>query len=182
MRAYQTAGRGGGVRESAVKWSGKNEFLSGKSQWKVREFHFRLRVGTLYKRCLWIALFEIKIIRQNIGWMLIMLRWMLEQQLIQMDGYLAVALLLLIHCLMLLPLFVGTVCFILVLIMHYSHVVSFLVLQSSWRGRESWLLDFNCLPGVLWLSVVCGTSSQCRGLVCSVYLWYFLIKLTYYWG
>ena len=32
MWAYQTAGRGGGVRESAVKWSGKNEFQSGKSQ------------------------------------------------------------------------------------------------------------------------------------------------------
>ena len=32
MRAYQTAGRGGCVRESAVKLSGKNEFVSGKSQ------------------------------------------------------------------------------------------------------------------------------------------------------
>ena len=42
-------GRGGGVRESTVKWPGKNEFLSGKSQGKVREFHFRLRVGTLLR-------------------------------------------------------------------------------------------------------------------------------------
>ena len=32
MRAYQMTGRGGGVRESTVIWSGKNEFLSGKSQ------------------------------------------------------------------------------------------------------------------------------------------------------
>ena len=32
LRAYQAAVRGGGVRESAVKWSGKNEFWSGKSQ------------------------------------------------------------------------------------------------------------------------------------------------------
>ena len=32
MRAYQMTGRGEGVHESAVKWSGKNEFLSGKSQ------------------------------------------------------------------------------------------------------------------------------------------------------
>ena len=32
MRAYQMTGRGGGVRESAVKWSGKIESLSGKSQ------------------------------------------------------------------------------------------------------------------------------------------------------
>ena len=34
--------------------------------------------------------------------------------------------------------------------MHY--IVSFLVLQSSWRETESWLLWFNCLPfNVLWL-------------------------------
>ena len=32
MRAYQVAGRGGGVHESAVKLSGKNEFWSVKSQ------------------------------------------------------------------------------------------------------------------------------------------------------
>ena len=32
MRGYQTAGRGGGVRERAVKLSGENEFWSGKSQ------------------------------------------------------------------------------------------------------------------------------------------------------
>ena len=32
MWTYQTAGRGGGMRESAVKWSGKNEFWSVKSQ------------------------------------------------------------------------------------------------------------------------------------------------------
>ena len=34
-------------------------------------------------------------------------------------------------------------------VMYYSHVVSFLVLQSSLRGRDSGLLDFNCLPSVL---------------------------------
>ena len=32
MWAYQAAVWGGGVRESAVKWSGKNEFWSGKCQ------------------------------------------------------------------------------------------------------------------------------------------------------
>ena len=32
LQAYQAAVRGGGVRESAVKWSGKNEFLSEESQ------------------------------------------------------------------------------------------------------------------------------------------------------
>ena len=34
--------------------------------------------------------------------------------------------------------------------MHYF--VSFLVLQSSWRGRESWLLCFYCLSDVLYHS------------------------------
>ena len=34
-----------------------------------------------------------------------------------------------------------------VLIIHFF--VSFLVLQTSWRGRESWLFCFNCLPDVL---------------------------------
>ena len=41
-----------------------------------------------------------------------------------------------------------------------------------------WLLCFVCLPGVSWLS--CGSSSRCRGFVCSLWLWYFLIILTYY--
>ena len=45
--------------------------------------------------------------------MLLMIQWILEQQLIQVDGNLAVALLLLMNCLILLPLFVGTVCFVL---------------------------------------------------------------------
>ena len=53
--------------------------------------------------------------------------------------------------------------------------VSFLVLQSSWRGRVSWLLCFNCLPDVLWLLVFCDSSSQWCRLVCSVWLWYFLM-------
>ena len=104
--------------------------------------------------------------------MLIMLKWMLEQQLIQVNRNLAGALLLLIHCLILLPLFVGTVCFVLVFVMHYSHEVSFLVLQSSWRERESWLLDFNCLPcgcqcsvalprGAMGWSAVCVCGISC---------------------
>ena len=57
---------------------------------------------------------------------------------------------------------------------HY--LVSFLVLQSSRRGREGWLLCINCLPDVL--LVFCGSSSQCHKLVCSMWLWYFLIILT----
>ena len=49
---------------------------------------------------------------------------------------------------MYLPLFVG-LCFV----MHYF--VSFLVLQSPYRGRENCLLCFNCFMtvNVLWLSL-----------------------------
>ena len=54
--------------------------------------------------------------------------------------------------------------------------MSILVLQSSWWGRESWLLCLICLPGVLWRSR--GSSSPCHGVVCSLWLWYFLIILT----
>ena len=52
------------------------------------------------------------------------------------------------------------------------------VLQSSWWGRESWLLCLICLPGVSWW--LSGSSSRCHGVVCSLWLWYFLIILTYY--
>ena len=60
----------------------------------------------------------------------------------------------------------------------YSVLCDFLVLQSSWWGRESWLLCFNCLSDVLWLLVFCGFSSRCQGLGCSVWLWYFLMIIT----
>ena len=55
---------------------------------------------------------------------------------------------------------------------------SILVLQSSWWGRESWLLCLICLPGVSWW--LSGSSSRCHGVVCSLWLWYFLIILIYY--
>ena len=45
-------------------------------------------------------------------------------------------------------------------------------------GRESWLLYFVCLPGVS--LILCGFSSRCHGFVCSLWLWYFLIILAYY--
>ena len=35
-----------------------------------------------------------------------------------------------------------------------------LVLQSSWWGRESWLLCLVCLPDVSWW--LCGSSSRCH--------------------
>ena len=56
--------------------------------------------------------------------------------------------------------------------------MSILVLQSSWWGRESWLLCLICLPGVSWW--LSGSSSLCHGVVCSLWLWYFLIILIYY--
>ena len=59
----------------------------------------------------------------------------------------AVVLFLLIHCLLLLPLLVGVLCLVLGFVMQY--LVSFLVLQSSYWGRESWLLYFFCLTDVL---------------------------------
>ena len=52
------------------------------------------------------------------------------------------------------------------------------VLQSSWWGRESWLLCLICLPAVSWW--LSSASSRCHGVVCGLWLWYFLIILTYY--
>ena len=39
-------------------------------------------------------------------------------------------------------------------------------------------LCLGCLAGVSWL--LCGSSSRCHRFVCSLWLWYFLIILTYY--
>ena len=55
----------------------------------------------------------------------------------------------------------------------HFHVLSNLL---SWWGRESWLLCLICLPGVSWW--LSGSSSQCHGVVCGLWLWYFLIILT----
>ena len=52
-----------------------------------------------------------------------------------------------------------------------QYLVSFLVFQSSYCERESWLLYFNSIPAVLWLLVrlyvimFCVSSSQCHGLI-----------------
>ena len=53
-------------------------------------------------------------------------------------------------------------------------------LQSSCWGRGSWLLYFICLPDVLLLLVFCVFSKRCHGLVCIVWLWYFLAILSYF--
>ena len=80
-------------------------------------------------------------------------------------------------CLLLLPLWESVIvlCFVV------RYFMSILVLQSSWWGRESWLLCLICLPFVLWW--LSGSSSRCHGVVCNLWLWYFLIILIcYFWG
>ena len=75
-------------------------------------------------------------------------------------------LLLLTFCLLLLPLWESVIvlCFVV------RYFMSILVLQSSWWGRESWLVCLICLPGVSWW--LSCSSSQCHGVVCSLWLWY----------
>ena len=53
-----------------------------------------------------------------------------------------------------------------------DHTTSFAVILME--KRELGFFYFNCLPDVLLILVFCG----CRGLVCSVCLWNFLIILT----
>ena len=83
-------------------------------------------------------------------------------------------LLMLTFCLSLLPLWESV--FVLWFVVRYF--MSILVLQSSWWGRESWLLCLICLPGVSWW--LSGPSSWRHGIVCGLWLWYLLIILTYY--
>ena len=92
-------------------------------------------------------------------------------RLLSVRTYKAVVQLLLTFCLLLLPLLESVIvlCFVV------RYFMSILVLQSSWWGRESWLLCLICLPGVWWLS---GSSSRCHGVVCGFWLGYFLIVLT----
>ena len=54
--------------------------------------------------------------------------------------------------------------------------------ESSGRGRESWLAWLNCLPTVLWLLMFYGSSSRCWDLFYGVWLRYFLISLTRFFG
>ena len=56
------------------------------------------------------------------------------------------------------------------------HCVSFLVLQPSRWGRESWLLYFYCLLDVMWLLFFLSLRQ-----VCSMWLWHFPVILTYFW-
>ena len=45
-------------------------------------------------------------------------------------------------------------------------------------GKRERLLGLICLPGVSWW--LSCSSSRCHGVVCGLWLWYFLIILTYY--
>ena len=83
-------------------------------------------------------------------------------------------LLLLTFCLLLLPLWESVI--VLCFVVHYS--MSILVLQSSFSGRESWLLCLICLPGVSWW--LSGSSFWCHGFVCGLWLgisWSYLLFL-----
>ena len=85
----------------------------------------------------------------------------------------AMVLLLLIHSLIFLPLDCWGSVFGACLVMHY--LVFCLVLQSSWRGRESMMSYFNCLPtiNVLWLLL----TVPWVGLKCVIVV---LVILTYF--
>ena len=90
-----------------------------------------------------------------------------------------VILLFFIHCfvasiVLLLPVF--NPCFVM------QYLESFLVLQSSCRGREGWLLYLDCLHGAVG---VLSSSSLCNGFVCCVIvtfpviITYFFVKSTF---
>ena len=85
-------------------------------------------------------------------------------------------LLLLVQCWLLLPVWdsVIVLCFVV------RYFMSILVLQESWWERGSWLLYFVCLAVVSWLLL--GSYSWWQGFVCSLWMWYFLITRTYYFG
>ena len=58
----------------------------------------------------------------------------------------------------------------------YIHSSFAIILMGKWEL----LLCLVYLPGVSWL--LCGSSSWCHGFVCGLWLWYFLIIPTYYFG
>ena len=79
----------------------------------------------------------------------------------------AVVLLLFNHYLFLLPLFVeeglylSPCCVV-------QYFASFLVLQSSYGGKKSWLLYFCGILNVMFLLMFFSYFSRCLGLVCSM--------------
>ena len=57
-----------------------------------------------------------------------------------------------------------------------KYFVSFLVLQSSRWVKERWLLYFCCALNVMSLILFIDSSSRYHCLVCSMKLWYFLVR------
>ena len=53
-------------------------------------------------------------------------------------------------------------------VMQYFRIVSFLVLQISRSGIESWLCYFYCFVDVIWLLLFFASSVRCRGLVSNI--------------
>ena len=84
---------------------------------------------------------------------------------------------LLICCFIYLPLSVGVLCWSLFWYALLYALSSFAIILT--RKRELVALLF-CLSDVLLLLKFCDSSSRCCGLVCSVWSWYFLFILTYF--
>ena len=63
-----------------------------------------------------------------------------------------------------------------------QYLASILILQLSCLGRDSWLhlLYFICLLDVMCLIIFFVSSLPCCGLVCCVWLLYFLVILTFF--
>ena len=68
--------------------------------------------------------------------------------------------------------FVLDTCFVM------QYFVSFIILQSSLWGRESWLCYFCCVRNAMSLL----SFSLCHWLVCSMRLWHFRIIITYFFA
>ena len=67
---------------------------------------------------------------------------------------------------------------VLVLVLYVLSCFAIIVTRERERERECWLLCCYCtLDDVLQL-IPCSSSSRCRGLICSLRVWYFLITLT----
>ena len=85
--------------------------------------------------------------------------------------------LLLIYCLLYLLLFVEILCLSLfccaLLCVHSSFATIF-------KRKRKLVALLSFITNVLLLKMFCGSSSLCGGLVCSMWLWYFLIILTYF--
>ena len=78
------------------------------------------------------------------------------------------------------PVFNSICCWI--LIIAYLFFISWFICSRRWCIDKLGVFHANqtsnCLPGVSWW--LSGSSSRCHVVVCSLWLWFFLIILTYY--